>query len=160
MSTLILPSELPALSIRQPFASLIASAHKTIEVRTWATNYRGPLLINASAKRYEEYPVGCTICIVDLVDVRPMTEDDEDAAVCLHFDGALAWVLKRPRPVPAYNVKGQLGLYSMQLPTDLRSMQLPTTRRPRSRPPWIEELMLGGAEEETGEQLRLRGVFE
>lgn len=37
-----------ALSIRQPWASLIAEGYKTIELRTWKTNYRGPLAIHAS----------------------------------------------------------------------------------------------------------------
>lgn len=37
-----------ALSIRQPWASLIAEGHKTMELRTRKTNYRGPLAIHAS----------------------------------------------------------------------------------------------------------------
>jgi hypothetical protein len=37
-----------ALSIRQPWAWAIVKGHKTIENRTWATSYRGPLLIHAS----------------------------------------------------------------------------------------------------------------
>ena len=39
-----------AISIRQPWANLIAAGGKTIEVRTRPTKYRGPLLI-VSAKR-------------------------------------------------------------------------------------------------------------
>lgn len=38
------------LSIRQPFASLICRGIKTIENRTWKTDYRGKLLIHASGK--------------------------------------------------------------------------------------------------------------
>jgi hypothetical protein len=38
------------LSIRQPYASLICKGIKTIENRTWKTNYRGKLLIHASGK--------------------------------------------------------------------------------------------------------------
>jgi hypothetical protein len=38
------------LTIRQPRASLIAIGVKTIETRSWATTYRGPLAIHASAK--------------------------------------------------------------------------------------------------------------
>lgn len=37
------------LSVRQPWASIIASGYKRYEFRTWATAYRGPLLICASA---------------------------------------------------------------------------------------------------------------
>lgn len=41
---------LPALSIRQPWAWLIAQGIKDVENRTWVTKYRGPLLIHASLK--------------------------------------------------------------------------------------------------------------
>lgn len=36
-----------ALTIRQPWASLIAAGVKTIETRSWSTRYRGPLAIHA-----------------------------------------------------------------------------------------------------------------
>ncbi|MCE5334237.1 MAG: ASCH domain-containing protein [Desulfobacteraceae bacterium] len=39
-----------AISLWQPWASLMALGHKTIETRSWPTNYRGPLAIHA-AKR-------------------------------------------------------------------------------------------------------------
>ena len=32
-----------ALSIRQPWAELIMQGRKTLELRTWRTNYRGAL---------------------------------------------------------------------------------------------------------------------
>lgn len=36
-----------ALSIRQPWAELIVRGFKPVENRTWATRYRGPVLIHA-----------------------------------------------------------------------------------------------------------------
>lgn len=36
------------LSVKQPFANLIASGKKKIEIRSWKTSYRGELLIYAS----------------------------------------------------------------------------------------------------------------
>ena len=36
-----------ALTVRQPWASLIAAGAKTIETRSWSTGYRGDLLIHA-----------------------------------------------------------------------------------------------------------------
>lgn len=41
-----------ALSIRQPWASLVAEGHKTIELRSWEPwkGYRGPLAIHVSKK--------------------------------------------------------------------------------------------------------------
>jgi hypothetical protein len=40
-----------ALSIRQPWAELILSGRKTIEIRTWSTTYRGPLWLHAGRKQ-------------------------------------------------------------------------------------------------------------
>jgi hypothetical protein len=40
--------------IRQPWAWLIVNGFKDIENRSWATRYRGPLLIQASAHRLIE----------------------------------------------------------------------------------------------------------
>lgn len=37
-----------AISVRQPFASLILLGHKQIETRNWPTSQRGPILIHAS----------------------------------------------------------------------------------------------------------------
>lgn len=37
-----------AISILQPWASLVATGLKTIETRSWSTNYRGQLAIHAS----------------------------------------------------------------------------------------------------------------
>lgn len=46
------------ISIRQPWASLIAVGAKKYETRSWATSYRGPLLICAAKKEedYRRYP--------------------------------------------------------------------------------------------------------
>lgn len=40
-----------AISLWQPWAALIAVGAKTIETRSWGTNYRGPLLIHAAKTR-------------------------------------------------------------------------------------------------------------
>lgn len=40
-----------AISLWQPWASLIASGAKQIETRSWYTGYRGPLAIHASKRR-------------------------------------------------------------------------------------------------------------
>src|SRR5262245_40368428 len=41
-------THMKALTIRQPYASLIALGAKHYETRTWTTDYRGPLLIHAA----------------------------------------------------------------------------------------------------------------
>ena len=104
-----------ALSIKQPWASLIASGEKTIETRTWPTSHRGPLLI-VSSKSPPIEPAGVALAIVDVVDCRPMVQKDEAGACCEIYDGAWAWVLANVRPVDHFPVRGMQGLYDVQLP--------------------------------------------
>lgn len=137
-----------ALSVKQPWAALIASGRKTIETRTWKTSYRGPLLIVSSKKPDKYYNpsraggyaltmeewaccvYGCTVCIVHLVDCRPMTEADEEAAGCAVYDGAMSWVLWEPRSTPHLPVRGMPGLFEVagpvgvQLPGELSRIQV------------------------------------
>ena len=107
-----------ALSVRQPWASLIASGRKTIELRSWSTAYRGPVLILAGASpwrgehEFELGPLGVALCVVDLADCRPVTSDDTSAA-CLVPPEGYDWgfELVNPRLVTRVQVKGKLGLY-------------------------------------------------
>ena len=41
-------SSMKCLSLRQPYAELLVSGKKTIELRKWNTNFRGKFLIHAS----------------------------------------------------------------------------------------------------------------
>ena len=113
-----------ALSIRQPDAGMIASGEKTIETRLWATSYRGDLLICSSKKPVDEGPAGVALCIVRLVDCRPMEKreredmcsSDEIAACCEWYPGAYAWILVDIRPIKPFPVRGQLGLFDVEVP--------------------------------------------
>jgi hypothetical protein len=102
-----------ALSVRQPWASLIAEGAKTIELRRWKTAYRGPLLICASAHKQGSGPKGVAIAIVDLVGIRPATIADAGAACCEPADDEFAWVLDNPRFVTPFPVKGKLSLFDV-----------------------------------------------
>jgi len=105
-----------ALSVKQPWASLIATGEKTIETRTWPTSYRGELLICSSAKpRIAGKPAGVTMCLCRLVACRPMTWRDEQAACCERYAGAYAWVLADIRPVEHVPVKGRLGIFEIEV---------------------------------------------
>lgn len=68
-----------AITIKQPFASLIAAGLKEYEFRTWKTNYRGEIFIHAGKsvdqeammrfKNYDlTYPTGCVIARAVLTD--------------------------------------------------------------------------------------------
>jgi hypothetical protein len=42
-----------SITIRQPWATIIAAGHKTLETRGWRTDYKGPIAIHA-AKTYDD----------------------------------------------------------------------------------------------------------
>ena len=67
------------ITIKQPFATLIAEGYKKYEFRTWKTKYRGEILIHAGKgvdksvmKRFEylnlNYPTGCIIARTTIED--------------------------------------------------------------------------------------------
>ena len=110
------------LSVRQPWAELIASGRKSVEVRSWTTSYRGPLLICAGVA-WHQLGVelhgrlgqrGCAVCLVWLVDIRPLVDADSDAARldARDFAGQFAWVLRSPERVEPLEMSGRLGLFT------------------------------------------------
>lgn len=111
-----------ALSVRQPWASLIASGEKTIEVRSRRTHYRGPLLICASrfvGTAPRDLPRGVALCIVDLVDCRSFDRSDCNAARFPGTDTDFAWVLNNCRRIEHFAVLGRLGLFDVELPRNV-----------------------------------------
>ena len=114
-----------ALSIRQPWASLIASGRKTIEVRSWPMAYRGPLLVCAGKKPHAGMPVGVALAVVDLLDCRSFRPDDETAACCGADPGDFAWVLGNVRAIDPVPVSGKLGLFTVELSPPPREMERP-----------------------------------
>lgn len=111
------------LSIRQPYASAIAWGEKTVEHRSWATDYRGPLLIHASGGPYTldledgdtmPLPYGAIIARVTLADVRPFTMADCEGACIESALPGYAWVLTRPVQIQPVRVKGKLNLWEWQ----------------------------------------------
>jgi hypothetical protein len=85
---------------------MIASGRKTLEIRSWRTSYRGPLLICQSRG-------GGAVAIVEVIGCRPATADDFDA--CGGFDpsGAFAWELRLVRRVTSAPIKGKLSFYDV-----------------------------------------------
>ncbi len=121
-----------ALSVKQPFAELIATGEKKIEYRSWQVAHRGPLLIVASKspnlERCEEMSMdpaklahGVAICVVDLVKV---TGDDGD----------FEWHLKNPRRVEPAPLRGYAALYNVDdalIRYVTATPAAPRTKRPR-----------------------------
>ena len=104
-----------ALSIRHPWVDLILAGSKTIEIRTWSTRYRGPLLLHASgaygisereaAARLrlpapDPATMSAVVGIAELVDCRLARKEDWKSAGLPPLEGKLwAWVFAEPRPV-------------------------------------------------------------
>lgn len=117
-----------ALSVRQPWAIQINDGIKNLEFRTWQTKHRGPLLICASS--YDpglwvdvDYgdgdietlplPLGCMLCVVNLVDVRPATKEEVEAHGGTYEPGLYAWVFEDGYNVEPEPVKGRLNLFDV-----------------------------------------------
>jgi len=118
------------LSIKQPWANLIAHGLKDIENRTWRTNFRGRILIHAPIKRDNvtftsrqimetdknynyDNPCFCSAIIgsVEIVDCIQDSDSIWAEKDCWH------WVLKDPVlfDEPILNVKGKLSLWEYDL---------------------------------------------
>ena len=119
-----------AISIHQPYASWIARGRKTLEIRCWRMHHRGPLLVCSTAKEpvlplpedatEADFPTGVAIAMVDVIDCRPMTPADAQAA-CVDFrDGMFAVALGNPRPTKHLPVSGKQRLY--QSPYDVKQL--------------------------------------
>ena len=109
-----------ALSVQQPWASLIADGYKTIEVRSWATKHRGPLLICTSARPKivmddgTVLPCGQALALVDVIDCRPFGKRGDLTKSCMDGMGIKladveghAWILENIRPIAPFPSEGQ-----------------------------------------------------
>lgn len=128
-----------ALSLTQPFATLVAIGAKRVETRNWSTQYRGPLAIHA-AKAFpaemralcrrpvfqralalldpDQLPLGQVIAIGRVADVRSTnspsfmrTLSPTEIAFGDYRPDRFGWVLSGVRPIPPVAARGMLGLW-------------------------------------------------
>lgn len=105
-----------AISLHQPWASLIADGQKTIETRYWSTNYRGDLLICSTIKVFAgtwSLPRGKALCIVELYDCKPMKKRDEDDSGCVFDELLYSWFLRNIRPIKRFPVRGRQRIFEV-----------------------------------------------
>ncbi len=121
------------LSISQPFADLIVSGKKTIELRKWNTNFRGEFLIHAPIKiKIEDCKrlkitkklvTGAIIGKADLYDVKKYNSTKEvKNDQKFHFasknfqDKTFGFKIRNVKPLRIpIPWKGQLGLFNVEL---------------------------------------------
>jgi hypothetical protein len=126
-----------AITILQPWASLIACGAKQIETRSWKTSYRGPLAIHAAkaipninlftpkvekALWNQNTPFGKVIAIAELIDCQEMTMDKivlwrdvygKDEIIFGDFTpGRYAWILSNIQAIKPVPAKGMQRIWN------------------------------------------------
>lgn len=130
-----------ALTIQQPWASLVIAGAKTYETRSWSTKHRSELLIHAGARfpepaqllckrepffsclggrSFADLPLGHIIGSVEIVDcvrVEDLTNiDPREEAFGDYRPGRWAWLLRNPSPLKHFHARGMPGLFEVTLP--------------------------------------------
>jgi ASCH domain-containing protein len=127
---------LPILSIRQPWAAYVVSGYKTIELRTWPTDYRGWLWIHAGRTpdldamdvfqlSPERFRYGGLVGIAHLAACEPIetptewyTLRNEHRSPGAFARGVHGWRFDDAIALPdKIDLRGQLKLFDLDPPT-------------------------------------------
>lgn len=131
-----------AISLWEPWATLMALGLKHVETRSWSTNYRGPLLICAAKRkmdadgifvldRVHEYHRTCRIpevnffphygqavCIVDLTrcdEIVPFEPNALEHFLGDYTPGRFAWTTDNLRKITPFAVRGSQGFFEVEV---------------------------------------------
>lgn len=126
------------ITIKQPFATLIAEGIKEYEFRVWKTKYRGEIWIHAgkgvdskAMKKYAhlglEYPSGCILARCLLTDCIPVDTtfrqqlQEKNSVVYASIIKHLEWQgyafhLEKVTKVPLIPVAGKLSIWNYDGP--------------------------------------------
>jgi hypothetical protein len=122
-----------ALSIRQPWAWLIANGHKDLENRSWKTHLRGRILIHAAKGMSRDEYAACeqTLQLALAIDPKPVVLPSYEqlqrggiigsveitGCVTKHrspwFFGDYGFVLAHAQPLPFRPCRGALGFFEV-----------------------------------------------
>ena len=131
-----------AITLHQPWASLIALGAKRFETRSWKPNWRGTLVIHAGKELSVDtrdrvfmgllreagipdvykLPLSAAVAVCELKSVYRTTDivdriTDRERAFGNYQPNRAAWFLENVRPLlPPIAVKGQQGLWDWTLP--------------------------------------------
>lgn len=122
------------LTLKQPWATLVAEGIKKYEFRSWKTNYRGKILIHAGAgidkediKKYKdmdlEFPSKKIVAVVEIEDCLKLDEQlnnkiiaENNIAYGNKVREGYAWKLGGVKKIN-YNkeINGKLGLWNLDI---------------------------------------------
>jgi hypothetical protein len=128
-----------ALTIRQPWAHAVVHLGKDVENRSWRANYKGLVLIHASARperdprellalymaqppspeTLDRLPTGCIVGVADLFDY--VRDSGSKWAIKRQWH----WLLRNVRPIRPVPCAGRLGLWT------------PSAALMRKMPAWV-----------------------
>jgi len=125
--------KMKAISIRQPWAWLILHGGKDIENRTWATKYRGPVLIHAGKTIdqpayhyvYGEYdiPPRDEIALGGFVGVATLVDCVSQHESCW-WEGPYGFVLQAVKAFPRFiPYPGRVGLFEVDQQFSRRALR-------------------------------------
>ena len=117
-----------ALSLKQPYAELVVSGKKKIELRKWNTNFRGEFFIHASKSSdkeamekfgFRELPLGKIIGKANLVGVKKYIskeefEKDNELHLADNSWGGYGFVLEGVERVKEFSCRGALGFWEVK----------------------------------------------
>ena len=134
-----MPAKNLAISVKQPWAALLAAGVKSVEVRTWATRARGPVLIHA-AKTADPRPEGWAL--VNTPELRALAAlrggfiGRADLAACVRYrtaeafaaaagahhnapdwfrpEGLYGFVFQNPRPIAYHACPGRTLIFTVE----------------------------------------------
>ena len=127
-----------ALSIRQPWAWLIANGYKDYENRTWGTYFRGPFYIHAAKGMTKlEYCRAMNFMAVRRLGVAKIPAFEElerggivgraeivasvTSAPSPWFTGPFAFEIRNPTTLPFFPCKGALSFFRAYHPADIQT---------------------------------------
>lgn len=99
-----------------------------MEIRSWRTHYRGPIIVCASLQRDRagDEPIGYALGVVFLTAVDRYRKTDTQKSCIKYIPEHFSWVLENPVPIDPIRIKGRLSLFDP--PTAVRKQVVAALR--------------------------------
>ena len=131
---MVMVMKMKVITLKQPWATLVAEGIKKYEFRSWKTNYRGKISIHAGVgidkedmKKYKnmnlEFPSRRIIAEVEIEDCLELDEElnkkiinEKNIAYGSKYRTGYAWKLKNIKKININKeINGKLGLWNIDM---------------------------------------------